>query len=94
MLETELQKLADQLPDRRLDNLNADIWACVAARERASALSKRLVASQALILVCALVGSVAAGMHWSSPGAADDLGVFSPHSPWAASTRLDGSPRQ
>jgi hypothetical protein len=91
VLEIDLQKLADQLPDHRLENLHADIWAGVAVRERARSLSRRLMASQALVLVCALIGSVAAGMHWSAVGPADDLGVFSPHSPWAASTRLDGS---
>jgi hypothetical protein len=94
MLEIDLQKLAAQSPDHGLENLDIDIWAGVAMRERAKALSRRLVASQVLVLTCALIGSVAAGLHWSAAAPADDLGVFSPHSPWAVSTRIDGSAGQ
>jgi hypothetical protein len=94
VLEFDLQKLAKQLPDHRLDNLDTDIWAVVAAHERARSLSKRIVPWQGLVLVCALIGSVAAGVHWSAAGQPDELGVFSPHTPWAASTRLDAGPLQ
>ncbi len=92
MLDTDLQKLAHLDPDRPLDNLNIDIWAGVAAREQSRSLAKLIAASQAFVLVCALIGGVAAGVHRSVAGPPDDLGAFSPHSPWVASARLDGGP--
>jgi len=94
VLETDLQRLANRLPDHLLGNLDRDIWADVAAHERARSLSRLIVATQALVLVFALIGGVTAGLHWSAAGPPDDLGVFSPRSAWAASTRLDGGTPQ
>jgi hypothetical protein len=90
MIDHDLDALNAREPDHGLDALESDVWAGVAAGERARGLFRAVLASQALILVLALAGSVISGYQRAVLRAPSDLGVFSPHAPMAASTLLAG----
>jgi hypothetical protein len=71
--------------------LEADIWAGVDARIKASRVFRVVISCQAAVLAMALLGNVVAGTRaamadYPSPG----LGVFSTRADLSPSTRLIG----
>jgi hypothetical protein len=92
MIDRDLDTLNAKEPDHGLGALESDVWARVAAREQSRVISRTVLASQALILALALAGSVMTGYHRGAFSPPSDLGVFSPHTPMAASTLLAGDP--
>jgi len=88
MIETEIQSLAEQMPDHALGTLEADIWAGVAERERSMRTAKKLLAVQAAVLTAVLIGSLATGQYVGSSRHTSNLDVFSPHMALSAATLL------
>jgi hypothetical protein len=67
MIEDDIHQL-DQLPvDRSLDLLETDIWRGVAARALKRQAARKVVSLQCAVMVCALFGSVVAGISLGRP---------------------------
>lgn len=92
MIDADIEKLLHRPSDRRLDTLEADIWAGVAERERSVRISRGLFAMQAVVLALTLLGALVAGKYTAS-AAGPAVDVFSPRMALSASTLLDGSER-
>ncbi|MGH8143100.1 MAG: hypothetical protein ACREU2_11365 [Steroidobacteraceae bacterium] len=93
MIDPLLEQLAEAAPDHALDGLEVDIWAGVAARERARGITRIVVALQALVLVLGLLGSLIAGQRWGAANGMADFNPFSPQWTLVASSRLLGAPK-
>lgn len=76
MIDSELQELAGRAADRPLEGLEADIWARLIRRERATYASRRLLYVQVALLVFALAGSLIVGRQLAQRRSADMLAVF------------------
>ncbi len=61
MTEPELQRWAEQTPDRSLDGLVDDVWAGVRSVRTRRAQVSALMAVQAAVLVMALAGAAGGG---------------------------------
>lgn len=91
MIEEGIRWLCRRAPDRSLDPLEADIWARLAARERARRRSARLAALQAVLLGSVFSISALAGHYYSLRShPTHELNVFSTETPLSASTLLGG----
>jgi hypothetical protein len=90
MIEAEIRKLAEQVPDHPLSTLEEDIWVGVAERELSVRASRTLLLVQAALLTAALIGSFAVGQYWGSSHQAGNLDVFSPRMALSASRLLVG----
>lgn len=89
MIERDITKLNEQEPRRSLEMLEADIWAGVAARSNEKRTSTLVFTCQAMVLVLALTGSIAAGNRAAlSAHKSLELGVFSTRADLAPSTLL------
>ncbi len=67
MIEDDIHEL-DQCPlDRSLDLLEADIWRGVTARALSHQADRKVASIQCIVMVCALFGSVAAGISVVRP---------------------------
>ena len=91
MLEDEIRRLAEQPPERSLDGLETHIWTGVAAREQSAKISRLLIRAQTALLILAVIGSVIAGMRWSSAAQATEFDVFSTRMELSPVMRLLGS---
>ena len=91
MIDTDLNELADEPPDRSLEQLEAQIWAGVAIREQAMRATRRLVALQGVLVLAALIGGFIAGHYWSEIQPDRSLDAFSSRMPLSASTLLAGN---
>ncbi len=63
MIENDLQKLGEQGSDHRLDGLEADIWAGVAARLEVQKVSRLVLSCQVLTIAFTLAFGIATGNH-------------------------------
>jgi hypothetical protein len=63
MLDDDLRRLNEGALDHSLDGLESDIWARLAARSQNRAVARRRVSLQSVVMVLALVGSIAIGIH-------------------------------
>lgn len=91
MIDEDIRRLNRREPDHALDALEADIWARLAARERAGHRSLAVGALQAILLGAAFGVSILAGHYYgvrSHP--TYELSVFSTDTPLSASTLLAG----
>jgi hypothetical protein len=77
MIDEELQALIERASDRRLQGLEADIWARLGHQERATQASRRLLWLQAVLLLFSLAGSLFVGRELARQRAPDSLAVFS-----------------
>jgi hypothetical protein len=90
-IEQSIQELNRREPRRSLEGLEADIWAGVAASARETSLSKAALGVQAVILLAAMVGSLAIGNWAATSGRTkSELTVFSESLELAPSTLLMG----
>ncbi len=92
-IEAHLRKLSEQDGDRILTGLETDIWAGVAARAKAREASRWIISCQAAVMVVAVIGSAAIGVHFATPPASSSqvLSSFSSRIAFAPSTLLLGS---
>jgi hypothetical protein len=67
MIDDDLRQLNEGALDHSLDGLEADIWAALAVRGRNRAAVRKRVSFQSVIMVLALVGSVAVGINATRP---------------------------
>lgn len=91
MIDTELNELAQEPPDRSLEQLEAQIWVGVATREQAMRVTRRLVALQGVLVIAALIGGLIAGHYWGGMQPDRSLDAFSSHMPLSAATLLAGN---
>ena len=92
MIEQDIRDLERRVPDRRLDGLEADIWARLAVQEQARRRAVRLLALQVVLLGVALGASTLAGYR-ARQSDSSELSVFSARMPLNASTLLaEGRP--
>lgn len=61
MIERELTRWADQVPDHPLDNLMENVWAGVRAAKARRATVALLMAGQAAVMILALAGAAGGG---------------------------------
>ena len=87
MIEQDIRDLERRVPDRRLEGLEADIWARLAVQEQARRRAVRLLALQVVLLGVALGASTLAGYR-ARPSNSPELSVFSTRMPLNASTLL------
>jgi hypothetical protein len=62
MIDHYLRKINGAVIDRSLDDLESDVWRGVAGRERARSAARKRVSAQGVILLVALIGSIAVGI--------------------------------
>ena len=75
MIEDDIRQLDLRPPDRSLELLEADIWRGVAARALKRQVARKIASFQCVVLVCALFGSIAAGISVGRPGRAAGAAV-------------------
>ena len=68
MIDDDIHQLEQRPVDRSLDNLEADVWRGVGARALKRQAARKVVSFQCVVMVCALFGSVAAGISIGRPG--------------------------
>ena len=68
MIEDDLHQLDQRPLDRSLDMLEADIWRGVAARALKRQAARKVASFQCVVMVSALIGSVAVGISIGRPG--------------------------
>jgi hypothetical protein len=68
MIEDDIHQLDQRPLDRSLEMLEADVWRGVGARALKRQAARKVVSIQCVVMVCALFGSVAAGISTSRPG--------------------------
>ena len=90
MIESELQQLLAQPPDRSLESLPAHVWAGVSERQRQVRLARRLLALQSAVLIAVVAASLLEGLHSRQVHSGDVLDIFSPHMALSVSERLAG----
>lgn len=71
MIEDDIHQLDQRPLDRSLDMLEADIWRGVAARTLKHKAARKMASVQCIVMVCALFGSVAAGVSVARPGSTE-----------------------
>jgi hypothetical protein len=67
MIENDIHQLDRRPLDRSLDMLEADIWRGVEARALKRQAARKVASFQCVVMVCALFGSVAAGVSVGRP---------------------------
>jgi hypothetical protein len=67
MIDDDLRQLNEGALDHSLDGLESDIWAGLAARGRNRAAARKRVSFQSVVMVLALIGSVAVGINATRP---------------------------
>ena len=75
MIEDDIHQLDLRPLDRSLDMLEADIWRGVAARALKHKAARKMASFQCIVMVCALLGSVAAGVSVARPGHTESAAV-------------------
>ncbi len=93
MTPIDLDLLREAGPDQSLDGLEAAVWERLAGDEASERRLTPLASAQALLFVVAVgasaaIGGMSAGK--ASAARASALGVFSPHSALAPSSRILG----
>jgi hypothetical protein len=63
MIDDDLRQLNEGALDHSLNGLESDVWAGLAVRSRNRAAVRRRVSFQGVVMVLALVGSVAVGIN-------------------------------
>jgi hypothetical protein len=63
MIDNDLRRLNEGTLDHSLDALESDIWAGLAVRDQNRAVARRRVSVQSVVMVLALIGSIAIGIH-------------------------------
>lgn len=63
MIDDDLRQLNEGALDHSLDGLESDIWAGLAVRSRNRAAVRKRVSFQSVVMVLALVGSIAVGIN-------------------------------
>jgi len=91
MTDAEIRRLTLQPPDRSLDRLETDIWAGVAAQNRALANARLIASCQAGVLALAIMAGLAFG-RWTTPPAQEHW-LNAPGAAFAPSTLLIGQNR-
>ena len=61
MIDDDLSRLARELGGRRLNRLESDIWAGIAAHNAARRTGRIIASCQVGVMIAALVGAAAAG---------------------------------
>lgn len=91
MIEADIRRLNRRGADHVLDTLESDIWARLAARERAKSGAARLGALQVVLLGAIFGISILAGHYYGARShGSPELSVFSTETPLFASTILIG----
>ena len=67
MIEDDIHQLDQRPLDRSLESLEADIWRGVAARALKRQAGRKVVSFQCVVMICALFGSVVAGISVGRP---------------------------
>jgi hypothetical protein len=67
MIDDDLRQLNEGALDHSLNGLESDVWAGLAVRSRNRAAVRRRVSFQGVVMVLALVGSVAVGINATRP---------------------------
>jgi hypothetical protein len=70
MFENDIRELDERALDHSLDQLEADIWRGVAARNRQRQTARRVTSFQGCVMALGLLGSVAAGISLARSGGA------------------------
>ena len=70
MIEDDIRQLDQRPLDLSLGTLEADIWRRVAARALKRQAARKVASFQCIVMVCALFGSIAAGISVGRPGRA------------------------
>ena len=73
MIDDDLRQLDERALDHALDQLETDIWRGIAARARQRGAARRVNSFQGVVMVLALVGSVAAGINMAGPAHASSV---------------------
>ena len=88
MLEDDIRQLAQKVPERSLEGLEADIWNNVEAKVRLSSAIKRATVYQGMIVAVVLSGGWLTGSLSETPRRNDPLVAFSPSLSLAPSSLL------
>lgn len=67
MIDDDLRQLNESALDHSLDGLESDIWTGLALRSQNRAAARTRVSFQSVVMVLALVGSVAVGINATGP---------------------------
>jgi hypothetical protein len=67
MIDDDLRQLNESALDHSLDGLESDVWAGLAVRSQNRATARRRVSFQSVVMVLAIVGSVAVGISVTRP---------------------------
>lgn len=70
MIDDDIRRLGEHELDYSLSRLESDIWEGVAARARQREAARRTTSFQGVIMICALLGSAAAGLSAVRPAGA------------------------
>ena len=70
MIDDDIHRLDQRALDRSLSGLEADIWTGVAMREQRRRAVRRTASLQGVIMVCAVLASIAAGVDIARPATA------------------------
>ena len=76
MIEEDIRQLDERAMDRSLDRLEADMWRGVALRARQREAARQVTSFQAVVMVLALLASVAAGISVARPDGATTARVL------------------
>ncbi len=90
MIDEEISRLAEQPADRSLNDLEADIWAGVAAHNVARQTGRIIASCQAGVMLVALLGAAAAGATTAAMGRTPSTIITSAGADFAPSTLLLG----
>ncbi len=63
MIDDDLRQLDETPLDHSLERLESDIWRGLAVHSQARAAARRRVSVQSVVMVAALVGSIAGGIN-------------------------------
>jgi hypothetical protein len=94
MIDDDLRQLNEGALDHSLDGLESDIWAGLAARSGNRAAARQRASFQSVVMVLALIGSIAVGINATRPaGPARDRVVLALGMELTPSSLLLGSAR-
>lgn len=91
MIDEDILTLQEQLPDKALDCLEADVWAGVTAHGLAHRTSRIIASCQIGVMVATLAGAAAAGAATAASTLSDHTVIAASGAELAPSTLLLGT---